>query len=100
MQPTLRVTICRGAFRRLLQTAYLMTFDENAERIRYEESEFSLSDRIDALTKFAPLYGVPESVLSTAVSQIQNRMSEIEEKKQSRFIAELHAFDLARARQV
>jgi DNA polymerase III delta prime subunit len=62
-----------------LQRAVLEEFDENADRIRNENSESSLTDRIDALKKFAPLYGVPNSVLSSAISEIEGRMGEIEE---------------------
>jgi hypothetical protein len=63
-----------------LQRAVLEEFEENSSRIAEEDSDSSLSDRIDALKKFAPRYGVPESVLQSAVSAIEDRMGEIEER--------------------
>lgn len=63
-----------------LQRAVLEEFEENSSRISQEDSESSLSDRIDALKKFAPRYGVPESILQGAVSAIEDRMGEIEER--------------------
>ena len=61
-----------------LQAAVLEEFEENTSRIREDDSESSLSDRIDALKKFAPRFGVPEDVLNSAVSAIEDRIGEIE----------------------
>lgn len=63
-----------------LQIAVLEEFEENASRIREDDSESSLSDRIDALNKLAPRFGVSDAVLKSAVSAIEDRMSEIEEQ--------------------
>ncbi len=63
-----------------LQTAVLEEFEENTSRISEDDSESSLSDRIDALKKFAPRFGVPDSVLSNAVSAIEDRIGEIENR--------------------
>jgi hypothetical protein len=65
-----------GAF----QKAALDEFEENNRRIREEDSESSLSDRIDALKKLAPRFGVPVSVLESAVSAIEDRIGEIGER--------------------
>ncbi|CAH0273103.1 restriction endonuclease [Pseudomonas brassicacearum] len=61
-----------------LQAAVLDDFKENTSRIREDDSESSLSDRIDALKKFAPRFGVPDAVLYRAVSAIEDRLGEIE----------------------
>ncbi|MCY1523889.1 hypothetical protein D9M68_588030 [compost metagenome] len=61
-----------------LRTAVLEEFDNNASRIREDDSESSLSDRIDTLKKFAPRFGVPEAKLDSAVSAIEDRIGEIE----------------------
>lgn len=63
-----------------LQAAVLEEFEENTSRISEDDSESSLSDRIDALKKFAPRFGVPEDVLSRAVSDIEDRIGEIEDR--------------------
>jgi len=63
-----------------LRAAVLEEFEENASRIREEDSESSLSDRIDALKKFAPRFGVPGAELNSAVSAIEDRIGEIEER--------------------
>lgn len=63
-----------------VQEAVLEEFEENDSRISEDDSESSLSDRIDALKKFAPRFGVPEDVLSSAVSAIEERIIEIEEQ--------------------
>ncbi|MFJ2458095.1 hypothetical protein ACIOVC_06035 [Pseudomonas neuropathica] len=63
-----------------LQTAVLEEFEDNASRIREDDSESSLSDRIDALKKFAPRFGVPEAELNSAVSAIEDRIGEIEDR--------------------
>lgn len=63
-----------------LQEAVLEEFQENTSRISEEDSESSLSDRIDALKKFASRFGVPDDVLISAVAAIEERISEIEEQ--------------------
>ncbi|EGS1937355.1 MULTISPECIES: nSTAND3 domain-containing NTPase [Enterobacterales] len=63
-----------------LQTAVLEEFEENTSRISEDDSESSLSDRIDALKKFAPRFGVPDAVLNSAVSAIEDRIGEIEDQ--------------------
>jgi len=63
-----------------LQAAVLEEFEENTSRISEDDSESSLSDRIDALKKFAPRFGVPEDVLSRAVSDIEDRIGESEDR--------------------
>jgi len=63
-----------------LQAAVLEEFEENTNRICEDDSESSLSDRIDALKKLAPRYGVPEAELKKAVSEIEDRICEIEDR--------------------
>jgi len=63
-----------------LQTAVLEEFEDNTSRIREDDSESSLSDRIDALKKFAPRFGVSEDELNRAVSAIEDRIGEIEDR--------------------
>ncbi|MBS4719891.1 restriction endonuclease [Aeromonas caviae] len=63
-----------------LQEAVLEEFQENTSRISEEDSESSLSDRIDALKKFALRFGVPDDVLISAVAAIEERIGEIEEQ--------------------
>lgn len=63
-----------------VETAILEEFDEIGSRVREDDNESSLSDRIDALKKFAPRFGVPESVLKRAVSTVEERIAEIEER--------------------
>lgn len=63
-----------------LRAAVLEDFDENTSRIREDDSESSLSDRIDALKKFAPRFGVSNAVLNSAVSAIEDRIYEIEDR--------------------
>ena len=64
---------------RALQDAVLEEFKDNASRIRDDDSESSLSDRIDALKKFAPRFGVSDKVLHSAISAIEERIGEIED---------------------
>ncbi|MCE5966873.1 nSTAND3 domain-containing NTPase [Enterobacter roggenkampii] len=64
---------------RALQTAVLEEFEENTSRISEDDSVSSLSDRIDALKKFAPRFEVPNDVLNCAVSAIEERIGEIED---------------------
>ena len=68
---------------RALQTAVLEEFEENTSRISEDDSVSSLSDRIDALKKFAPRFEVPNSVLNCAVSAIEERIGEIEDRSSS-----------------
>ncbi len=63
-----------------LRVAVLEEFQENASLIRDDDSESSLSDRIDALRKFAPRFGVPDNVLNKALSDIEDRIYEIEDR--------------------
>lgn len=63
-----------------LRAAVLEEFEDNSSRISEDDSESSLSDRIDALKKFAPRFGVPDAVLTRAVSATEDRMGEIEER--------------------
>lgn len=63
-----------------LHTAVLEEFEENTSRISEEDSESSLSDRIDTLKKFALRFGVPDAVLNSAVSAIEDRIGEIEDQ--------------------
>jgi hypothetical protein len=63
-----------------LRTAVFEEFEENRSRIREEDNESSLSDRMDALKKFASRYGVSEIALHSAVSEIKIRIGEIEER--------------------
>lgn len=63
-----------------LRRAVLDEFKDNTSRIYQDDSESSLSDRIDALKKFAPRFGVPDSVLDKAISDIEERISEIEDR--------------------
>ena len=60
-----------------LQAAVLEEVEENTIRISEDDSESSLSDRIDALKKFASRFGVPDAVLSSAISAIEDRIGEI-----------------------
>jgi hypothetical protein len=61
-----------------LETAILEEFDQIGSRVREEDNESSLTDRIDALKKFAPRFGVPEAVLHRAVVTVEERIGEIE----------------------
>ena len=63
-----------------LQAAVLEDFEENTSRICEDNSEFSLSDRIDTLKKLATRFDVSEDVLNRAISAIEERISEIEEQ--------------------
>lgn len=63
-----------------LQVAVLEEFEENASRISEDDSESSLSDRIDALKKFASRFGVSDAVLNSSVAAIEERISEIEDR--------------------
>ena len=60
--------------------AVLEEFEENTSRICEDDSESSLSDRIDALKKFAPRFGVSDAVLNSAISAIEERICEIEDQ--------------------
>lgn len=63
-----------------LQMAVLEEFEENTSRICEDDSKSSLSDRIDALKKLASRFGVPDEVLYSAISAIEERISEIEDQ--------------------
>ncbi|WP_126961739.1 restriction endonuclease [Xanthomonas arboricola] len=63
-----------------LRVAVLEEFQENASLIEEDDSESSLSDRIDALRKFAPRFDVPNNVLNKAISDIEDRIYEIEDR--------------------
>ncbi|EKZ5285283.1 hypothetical protein REV77_002859 [Klebsiella aerogenes] len=63
-----------------LRSAVLEEFEYNTSRVYQDDSESSLSDRIDALKKFAPRFGVPDNVLDRAISDIEERISEIEDR--------------------
>lgn len=63
-----------------LRVAVLEEFEENASRISEDDSESSLSDRIDALKKFASRFGVSDTVLNSSVAAIEERISEIEDR--------------------
>lgn len=63
-----------------LRAAVFEDFEENTSRIREDDSESSLSDRIDALKKFAPRFGVSDAALNSAVSAIEDRICEIEDR--------------------
>ncbi|XQA62839.1 restriction endonuclease [Xanthomonas sacchari] len=63
-----------------LQDAVLEEFEDNMSRIKEDDSESSLSDRIDRLKKFAPRFGVSDAVLSNAILAIEDRIWEIEDK--------------------
>jgi hypothetical protein len=62
-----------------LEAAVLEEFAEIDSRIQDEENESSLTDRIDALKKFAPRYGVPDEVLEKAISSVKDKIAELEE---------------------
>ena len=63
-----------------LESAVLEEFEEIGSRVQEEESETTLNDRIAALRKFAPRYSVPVEVLDRAVSAVEDRIAQIEEK--------------------
>ncbi|MBB4101410.1 hypothetical protein GGR46_005002 [Sphingomonas kyeonggiensis] len=63
-----------------VEAAALSEFDDVENRIRDEDSESSLSDHIEALKKFAPRFGVPDAILARAVSSVEDRIAEIEER--------------------
>ena len=62
-----------------LQNAVMEEFEENSSRIRDEDSESSLSDRIDALKKFAPRFKISDALLASAIWEIEGRIEEIED---------------------
>lgn len=62
-----------------LRTAALEEFEENSSRILDTDSVSELTDRIEALEKFAPRFEIPDAKLSIAISAIEDRIYEIEE---------------------
>ncbi|MCL6358127.1 hypothetical protein EXT68_22155 [Pectobacterium parmentieri] len=63
-----------------LQAAVLEEFEDNSNRILEDDSESTLADRIDSLKKLALRFGVPDTVLNKAVSAIEQRICEIEDR--------------------
>ncbi|WP_187229762.1 nSTAND3 domain-containing NTPase [Escherichia marmotae] len=63
-----------------LQAAVLEEFEENTSRMLDDDNECFLLDRIVALKKFAPRFGVPDVALNSAISDIEGRISEIEDR--------------------
>lgn len=63
-----------------LQAAVLEEFEENSSRICEEDSDYSLYERSDVLKKFAPHFGVPDTLLNRAISAINERLGEIEDQ--------------------
>lgn len=63
-----------------LHDAVLEEFAEIDNRVQEEDSESALSDKIDELKKLAPIYGVPDHILEDAISTIEYRIGEIEER--------------------
>lgn len=72
--PSLPVSISRA-----LEEAVVEEFRDNSIRIREDESESSLSDRISDLRKFASRFGVSEAILNSAISDIEERIAFIED---------------------
>lgn len=66
-----------------LELAVLEEFEEIENRVQDEDNESALSDRIDALKKFAPRFGIPEQKLNAAVSAVEDRIGQIEERSAS-----------------
>ncbi|MCJ2008396.1 restriction endonuclease [Methylobacterium sp. J-092] len=62
-----------------VESAVLEEFEEIGSRVREEDSETTLSDRIEALNKFASRYSIPSAVLNMAVSTVEHRIAEIED---------------------
>lgn len=62
-----------------LEQAALEEFNEIDNRIRDEESESSLNDRIESLKKLAPRFGISSSVLKSTISKVEDRIAELEE---------------------
>ncbi|WP_123729069.1 hypothetical protein [Stenotrophomonas rhizophila] len=60
-----------------LHAAVLEDFEQNTSRIREDDIESSLSDRIDALEKLGSRFVVSDSVLDSAVSAIENCIGEL-----------------------
>lgn len=58
-------------------------FTEIEDRVQDEDSESSLSDKIDALRKFAPLYNIPDKMLNAAVAVVEMRIRQLEEESSS-----------------
>jgi hypothetical protein len=54
-------------------------FEQIEERIRDEDSESSLEERIASLKKWAPRYSIPQTMLDAAVSMVRHRIAVIED---------------------
>ena len=63
-----------------IERAVIEQFDEITDNIAYEESEFTLRDYISSLQDWAPRYCIPKPILESAVSEIQDRINEIEDE--------------------
>lgn len=63
-----------------LQEAVLVEFAEINSRVQEEDSESALNDKIDELKNLAPKYGVTDQILKDAISTIEDRIAEIEER--------------------
>ena len=66
-----------------LERAVHAEFEDISSSVNEEDSESSLTDRIDALKKLAPRYGIPEEVLSGAISTVEDRIAELSEQTSS-----------------
>ena len=63
-----------------LEEAALAEFEDNYSRVSDEDSESALTDRIDALKKLAPRYSIPDDVLGSAISTVEDRIAELSEQ--------------------
>lgn len=63
--------------------AVLAEFEDISSLVSDEDSESSLTDRIDALKKLGTRYDIPDEVLSGAISTVENRIAEIGEQSSS-----------------
>ncbi|MBG7614653.1 restriction endonuclease [Brevundimonas sp. BAL450] len=66
-----------------LEEAALAEFEDNYSRVSDEDSESSLTDRIDALKKLAPRYSIPDDVLGSAISTVEDRIAELSDQTSS-----------------
>lgn len=86
------MSICKQQVqvREALCDAVRREFKENRKRIQDEENESSLNDRIDALRKFAPRFGIAKDELETAIAAVEERIAEIEEQSSRSSAPQLH----------
>ena len=63
-----------------IHKAVLVEFEENSCRMSEDDSESALEERIDELKKFALRFGVSDFKLNHAISEIEERIMEIEEQ--------------------